>query len=213
MADVVLDVKGLNGVVVPVRYVEVEAGIYAPATAVVGSGGAAAASEAHIGQVGGNSAFLTVEKTRPNDATPYAVNDAINESASAGTVWTFTNALRKAGGGATIIYACLATDQVANVATYRMYFYGAAPTAINDNAELTLLYANLATYIGYIDFPALVKDSAASTAAKFELSGALLHIPEGMAAGRDIIGTLKTTAIFTPATNQKYRTSLKFAWD
>lgn len=154
------------------------------------------------GNVGGYFRSVLTEVTRPADTTAYALYDAIGPTAAA--VWKFPNCGRVIGGAGQIISATLATDQVANVSTYRLYLYNAPPTAIADNAECTWLYANLASYQGFIDFPALVKDSTSSTGAKIELVGSLLNFV--CAGDRNLYGLLQITltGAFTPASGQKF---------
>lgn len=139
---------------------------------------------------------VRVEKTRPNDTTAYAANDAICESDSAGTVWTFP--VTPFGGGAgQIIALFLATNQAANVARYELDLYESAPTAINDNAEATRLYANQANFLGTITTGALAKKTSSSTAAEAIVG---LNIPFRV---RTLYGILRTLDAFTPAANQK----------
>lgn len=125
-----------------------------------------AAGETHVGAVGGHPFLVSTEKTRPEDTTGYAANDAVSESASAGTVWTATNIARVSGGGGTITKAEVATDDSAVVVRYEIDLYNTSITAINDNAEATRLYANQASFIGTITFPAAAKKTANSNQAE-----------------------------------------------
>jgi len=169
-----------------------------------------AAGERHVGQFGIDTKFALVQKARPADTTAYVQYDCITDTTAAATasLWVFPVA-RKLGGSGTIIQAFLATDQTANVATYRLSFYRRAITAVVDNAEATHLYANILDYVGYIDFPALVKETTNSTDAKAEVSGALLNFscsPNDV----NLYGQLQVTlaAGFTPANTQKYTIGL-----
>ncbi len=162
------------------------------------------AGENHIGEVGGSMITVGVEKTRPADANAYAVNDVINESTSAGTVWTFTNLARANSESGYIVKARLVTDQKANVAQYRIHLYSTAPTAIFDNVANTLLYADNSKKIGQFDLVAMgTEDAGTSTGAiTFDTT---LRIPYVCANGsRTIYAVLETLTIFTPASSQKY---------
>ena len=77
---------------------------------------------------------ISVTKTRPADTNAYAAKDVINESTTAGTVWTFASAARANGLSGDVIGAILLTDQGTNTASYRLHLYTVAPTAINDNS-------------------------------------------------------------------------------
>jgi hypothetical protein len=156
----------------------------------------------------GQTIKRVTEKVRPADTTAYAANDAIAESASAGTVWTFGAAGREGGGG-TIVGAIALTDQVANVARLEAELYASAPTAINDNAEATLLYANAATYLGKITFPAFAKPTANSTAAV--AFNTTIRLPFTTPA--DLSAVVRTLDAFTPASGQKVTIILLVAQD
>jgi hypothetical protein len=155
--------------------------------------------------VGGNTfGPLSVEKTRPADTNAYAANDAIAESASAGTVWTFAVAL--ASGGTGIIYqATIATDDATGVARLELDLYAATPTAINDNAEATRLYVDQANYLGTISFPALAKKTTNSTQAE---AVAQVQMPFKASGSVNLFGILRTLDAFTPVSGKKYRVNL-----
>jgi hypothetical protein len=173
--------------------------------------GSGAGGEAHIGQVGGTTALVVVEKTRPNDTNAYAANDAINESASAGTNWTFAVG-RIATGSGLIVGAFVWTDDVTWTARMELGLYSANPTAINDNAEATRLYANVATYLGTIVFPALSKHTANSTANDAAVSG--INLPFKCAAGSSIFGILRTLdAVALPIALKKFSVGLGVVQD
>jgi hypothetical protein len=122
------------------------------------------AGEAHIGQVGGTTVPITANKTRPNDTNAYAANDAVNESTSAGTPWTFTGAARISGGSGLIIGVQAKCTDPAIVARFEVDLYTAAPAgAVNDNAEATQLVADIANFVGTIIVPALAKRTTNST--------------------------------------------------
>jgi hypothetical protein len=153
----------------------------------------------------GGVTVVRVEKTRPNESNPYAANDAINESASVGTNWTFAIGRANADAGQ-LVAAFFATDQAANTVRFELDLYDTNPTAINDNAEATRLYANQGTYLGTITSGNLVKKTASSTQAE-ALVG--LNIPfKCLAASASLFGILRTLDAFTPAANQKVQVTL-----
>lgn len=130
------------------------------------SGGATTlgAGEAHVGQVGGTTVPITASKTRPNDTNAYTANDAVNESASAGTPWTFTGCARISGGTGLIIGIQAKCTDPAIVARFEVDLYTAAPAvAVNDNAEATQLVADITTFVCTIAIPALAKKTTNST--------------------------------------------------
>lgn len=175
-----------------------------------------AATEAHLGQVGGTTAAVGVEITRPADTTAYAVGDSVNTSTSAPTLITFTNAARVASGTGYITKARLTTDQSACVAQMRLWLYNANTAFLNnDNAAFLIKYADKATRIGYIDFPALSTEAGSDCAFSFVPDSdpatpnftALAFTAD---SGRSIYGAFETKTAFTPASGQKFYVELTF---
>lgn len=109
----------------------------------------------------------SVEITRPADITAYSVNDVISNSTSAPTVLTFSNCAAEAEGFGYITKACLFVDSATALLgmVVRLHLYHTSPSAINDNAAFTLLYANAVNRIGFIDFPALTTGGSGSDSA------------------------------------------------
>lgn len=87
----------------------------------------------------------------------YDAEDVLSESASAGTVWTFPAIAREDGGKGLIVKAQAIWETTALTPRLTLYLFKAAPTSnLNDNvANTALLHADLANYVGKIDFMAL----------------------------------------------------------
>lgn len=152
----------------------------------------------------------SVEKTRPANTTPYTIGDAIAESDSAGTPWSFEVGRIETGSGI-IVGATISTDQSANTAQFELDLYRAALTGVNDNAEAARLYALQAFYLDTIQFPAAAKKTTNSTQAEATISG--INIPFKCAANSLIYGILRTATAFTPASGQKFRITLHVLQD
>ena len=173
---------------------------------------ALAAGEAHVGEVGGKGAVVSAAFARPNDVTAYASKDAVSDSTSSPTVLTFTNLARVNAGTGYIVKARIMTDQSTNVARYRLHLYNVAPTAINDNAAWTLLWANRAARIGYVDFDGCQTEGTGSDCANAVNTTVRLHF--AAAAGvRTLYGLLETLDAFTPAANQNFYVELSAELD
>lgn len=86
-------------------------------------------------------------------AGDYAAEDVLSKSVSAGTCWTFNVSV----GSGYITKAQAICETTALTPRLTLYLFKAVPTSnLNDNAANTaLLHADLANYIGKIDFPAL----------------------------------------------------------
>ena len=170
-----------------------------------------AAGEAHVGAVGGHTNLVLVEKTRPADAAAYIVYDTINESASAGTLWTFSVA-RANDKTAIVLCAVVLSDDVTNLPQLELILYKTDITAVNDNAEATSLYANVANYLGTVTFPAMVKPTTNSTlAVAYKDDFRILAIPK--TGTQNIYGVLRTLTAFTPASGKKYTVGLGVSQD
>ena len=104
-------------------------------------------------QAVGLQVIVTDSFTRPSDTNAYAAQDVVSNSTSAPAVMHFANAARANGGSGIIMSARhLKSSVTVNGASYRLHLYRIAPTAINDNAQFTLLYANRTNRFGFIDF-------------------------------------------------------------
>jgi hypothetical protein len=92
-------------------------------------------------------------------AGDYAAEDVLSESATngAGTAWTFTEIARGNSGTGYITRAQVICETTGQTPRLTMYLFKALPTSeLDDNAANTaLLHADLANYVGKIDFPAL----------------------------------------------------------
>lgn len=150
-------------------------------------------------QAGGYTVQSVASITRPADTTAYAAKDAIADLTSGATILTFANCARTSGGSGYVTKARLQTDQAANVSAYRLHLYDATLTAVVDNAAQTVLYANRASYLGYIDFPAAATDGS-DTAVSQSTQAPLPFV----AAGTSLFGMLETITGFTPANAQKF---------
>jgi hypothetical protein len=169
----------------------------------VPSGGAGAAGENHLGEVGGNEVVVSAAFARPADVAAYASKDVVSNSTSAPIVLTFANLARVNAGSGYLVKARLESDQATNTARFRLHLYHTAPTPINDNAAFTILWANRAKRVGTIDFDALQTEGAGSDAAYSANKDVRLAFACD-AASRTLYGVLETLDPFTPASGQNF---------
>ena len=144
---------------------------------------------------------------RPADTTAYAAKDVVNNSASAPAVLTFAGAARVNGGAGYVTKGRLVTNQSTNTATFRLWLYNVAPTAINDNLPFTLLWANRAARIGYIDIGPCATEGTGSNSASAQNADARLAF-QCAANVSAIYGVLETLSAFTPASEQAFLVEL-----
>lgn len=161
-----------------------------------------ASSELHLGEIGGNTAQVGVELTRPADTTAYAALDAVTSNSGSGVVsFTFTDIARVNSGSGYITKARLVTDQSANVAQFRLWLFNATPgTLQNDNAAYLIKYADKLTRLGYIDFPAMSTEAGSDCAQALADNIRLAFTAD---SSGDLVGILQTRTAFTPASGQK----------
>ncbi len=171
-----------------------------------------AATEAHLGAVGGATNVVGDETTRPTNTTPYAAGDAISATVS-DTATTVLRGLAVGRAAAAqnsgyITKIRLMTDQVACVARIRVHLYTlATPTGavVGDNVQMTLLYLNKAIRIGHVDLPAFATSTVSTNSTAAVSSDTTIRMAFRCVAGDvNIYYRLETLDIFTPANAQKF---------
>jgi hypothetical protein len=178
------------------------------------------AGENFIGKVGSSSSVVGVEFGRPSDTNAYLAKDVITTSTSAGSLIIFTDLVRVNAGSAWITRARIMTDNKDCVAQLRLHLFHASPTVINDNVPYGMLYANYATRIGSIDFPALATEdystSTGSATMRPSYDGSYPEVGIHFAAGvgsKTIYGILETLTAFTPTSGQRFYVELRVVND
>ncbi len=87
----------------------------------------------------------------------YGAEDVISESASSGTAWNFALIGKGLGFSGYITKAQVIVETTAQAHRLTLYLFNVTPTAEdNDNvANTAVVHADLASFVGKIDFPAL----------------------------------------------------------
>lgn len=166
-----------------------------------------AASENHLGEVGGRTAATSASLTRPADTTAYAVKDTVSNSTSATTPMTFAIG-RINGSTGYITKARLTTDQSTNTAQFRLHIFRTnAATVGADNAAHTLMWADRTLRIGYIDFgPCSTEGTGSDSAQSLNADCRLAFSCDP--ADNNLYGVLETLTAFTPASGQQFHIAL-----
>jgi len=159
--------------------------------------------------VGGAKTRVSAAFTRPADTTAYTAKDTVANATSGAVVMTFTGVARITGGSGYIVKASILTSQTTNTEQYRLHLYNGSPTALQDNAACTApLYADAASYVGSITFPACAVEGTGATAAYANAtpnsSGANLPMAFVCNADANLYGILEATVGFTPASAQTF---------
>lgn len=155
---------------------------------------------------------VAAEFTRPGDTTTYTAFDVVGTSPAANL--TFANVARANGGTGYIVGLRIMTSNVAAVLNkrFRLHLFHTAPTAIADNAPYTLLYANRANRVGYIDTGGANTEGAGSDA--YTARNIVDRLPFVCAGGSDdLIGILEVLDGFQPGNAQTFFVELAIERD
>jgi len=158
----------------------------------------------------GSVVRIDTEFTRPADTTSYSANDVVSNSTSSTTLIDLASAVRANGASGYIVAARLFTDKKSITPKFRVHFFNASnPTVSVDNANMRLLYADVAKYLGYVDLAAMAtgKDTTNSTMSFSANSAVRLPVVAG-GATRSIYAVLETLDNFAPASGQKFTLSI-----
>lgn len=162
-------------------------------------------------KVGGKGKLVSASFTRPADTTAYAAGDVVSNATSGNTILTFADVGDDLASSGYIVGAKLLTDQATCVAQFRLFLFSASTATLDvDNGPADFLWADRASYLGYIDFPALSTEAGTNTAAQAQ-DMALRHLFVCGSTVTAIYGYLVTKTAFTPASAQNFRVELSVA--
>lgn len=173
--------------------------------------------------VGGCLIAATAEFTRPSNATAYTAGDVVSNDTTTTVLMKFANVARFEGGSGIIVKARLTTDKNNEIGQYRLWLYTKDETKVTipvDNAADTALYADRASVIGFLDFPAAFTAAGSDTASVALWTGGVgsATIPSGPlpficdasrpTGAKAIYGKLVNITGTTPASGQKFSVEL-----
>jgi hypothetical protein len=154
--------------------------------------------------VNDNTSSLTVDGkayrsavvfNRPSNTTAYTAGDVVGATGGS-AIHTLTTA-GPSGGYVLIQSISMATHDTsvpAGMASFRIHFYNASPTAIADNAPFDLLTADHGKYLGYVDLPA-PQDFGSSIYTQTDYPGRLVKLA---ASSTSLFIEIETKGAFTP---------------
>ena len=152
--------------------------------------------------------LVTVSVTKAlESAVAYSIEDVLSETDTdgAGTSWLFAAIAKVNGGTGYIVKAQAICETTAVTPRLTLYLFNTTPTSeLDDNAANTALHhADLANYVGKIDFPAMEDLGGDSeVVATPSTYGNLPLAFQCATAADDLIGILVTRDAFTnTATN------------
>jgi hypothetical protein len=151
----------------------------------------------------GNYSRVSASFTRPNDTTAYAASDVVCNSTSAPAVLTFSGMARSLGGSGRVLTARHVKNSTGTTnASFRLWLYRTAPTAINDNAQWPLLWANRANRLGFADFSHTTGGTGSDSTSSIVTFAGIDYICDSAAV--DLYGVLIATAAYTPTAQEQH---------
>ena len=145
--------------------------------------------------VTGGAYRSTVSFNRPSNTTAYTAGDVVGATAGS-AIHTLTTA-GPSGGYILLQSISMATHDTsvpAGMASFRIHFYNASPTAIADNAAFDLLTTDHGKYLGYVDLPT-PQDFGSSIYTQSDYSGRLMKLATGSTS---LFIEIETKGAFTP---------------
>ncbi len=166
--------------------------------------GALAASESHVGAVGGELANPTSTLTRPADATAYDQNDLVASSATAGSVVVPSATVARVAAGSFLLRRCrLSTNKTSgwDGAALRVRFWTAAPTYANGDNGAYSVATGAAGYLGRMD---VTLEQFSDGACGFGIPSVGSELAVKLASGQAVYWDLQYvgSASLTPASGQ-----------
>lgn len=158
---------------------------------------------AHHQQIVESSFVVSDNFNRPANTTPYSVDDAVSDNATAGSVTPLSWTLPYTAGRATDI-KIRKSDQTVATPTLRLYLFSASPTvAAGDNESWTTSPPTLANCLGFVDVD--VTEAGSDDAVGF----AQCSIPLDGLTSKVVYGLLRTLSAFTPASAETFTVDIK----
>jgi hypothetical protein len=168
--------------------------------------------EAAVGSGGGGAATVrvaTASFARPSNTTGYDIGDTITASTPA--AMSLTGLAGANGGSARLTSAVLKSNKKDfNGVQVRAHLFTVAPTAISaDNGTHRILFADAASEIGYIDFPAFAAGTDQTNSTGVISARSDLYLPFVCDAGSDGLQVvLEILNAATPASGQQFHLML-----
>ncbi len=135
--------------------------------------------------------------------------DGLCENATTGVPWTFAAIAKVNNGTGYIVKAQALSETTALTPRLTMYLFNATPTCeLRDHvANTALLHADIANYVGKIDFPAMedLGTGDSSTIATPSTYGNLPLAFQCATAADDLIGVLVTRDAFVQVATKELR--------
>jgi len=179
-------------------------GATTPVTASVGLPVSALASEAHVGQVGGNMVNASANFTRPADTTAYAANDLVANSTTAGSVDAMSLTIGRIAAGSAMLRRAKLHKSGTSVtnANFRVHLFRADPTTVTNGDNGAFSVSGVADYLGAFDVN--IGQAFTDGAAGFGVPTVGGEIAIKLASGQVIYALLQALGAYTPASAEVF---------
>lgn len=169
------------------------------------------AGESHIGGVGGHSGNMVGATQRPSDTTQYGAGEVV------GSMITFVDAGRVVGGSGWILGGILIDSaNAATVLQSEVWLFDRLTTAAADNTAFSVTDAQMANFIGLIQFlTPFIGLATADAAGNLVNNGTLTNYIAYKCAtdSKDLYGILITRNTYTPYASELFTIKLRIAQD
>lgn len=163
-----------------------------------------AATESHLGEVGGNLTMISTEFTRPANPTAYTAGDVVSDNATATTMQALANAARVSGGSGYVTGIRITTDKKSITPRIRVHLFNTTGADVAaDNAAWKSIYADVSKYVGWWDMPAMITGTDSTNSTNSISEDLTLRLPYTCAA-TSLYYVLETLDAFTPASGEKF---------
>lgn len=149
--------------------------------------------------------------TRPNNATPYAIGDVVNDGATPGARLNFTGL--PARGGEIRSAVCVSSAYVAVSPDLELWLFSSDITDLDaDNATWTPTDAQLATLVGVIAFPTASFKGGDLTAGAGGNMACVVKDAGLVISQTALYGVLVVRNAYVPVANEKFTVTLKVSY-
>jgi hypothetical protein len=170
-----------------------------------------AATESHLGEIGGKKVSVSASFTRPANTTAYTAGDVVSDNATTTTIISFAAFSRVNAGTGYIVGARLSTNLKSITPRIRVHLFSdAAPTISGDNLAFREVFADNSKRIGFFDLPSMTTGVDTTNSDMSRAIDMALRIPFiCAAASRIVYAVLETLDAFTPSSGQQFNLTLR----
>lgn len=175
-----------------------------------------AASEVHLGEVGGRVAQIAAAQfTRPNDTTAYTAADLVANNTAGTSVVPLSFIAARVAAGNFKVKRCTVkkSTNVVTAATFNLHLFSTTPVlgggaGTGDNAAFaTAVTGGAAQYLGKLTVAAMQAFADGASGQGAPATGTELNVK--LASGQTIFGLLEVTGAYVPGAQETFDVSIE----